>query len=241
MRRRQHKVKINRMSFPLRPQLDERLQTVLEQIQADTHADLGSDHAHLPICLVQSGRAGRCIAVELNAAPLEHARRNVALAGLTAQIEVRQGDGFGPIGAGEVQSASITGMGARTIVGILQRGGEKVPSRLILQPNDSARPLRVWAQQNGFHIVYEALASGFWHYPVLELTRAQDKDPAYQHVPLAAALAYGPHLLRTAPAALTTQLQADVARLEPLAQQGRPAWQEYQTAREAWEYLQQQM
>lgn len=219
------------------PTLDSRLNAVLELIQADTHADIGSDHAHLPIRLLQTGRVKKCVVVELNAGPLAHARQNVALAGLTAQIEVRPGDGFGPLQAGEVQSASLTGMGANTILAVLHAAGDKLPPALVLQPNDSPRPLRVWAQEHGFHLAAERLATGFWLYPVIRFERGAGVDPAYAGLPLGAALRYGPRLLRSGLALVRGQILNDIERLTPLAAPGRPAQAELQEAQEALEVV----
>lgn len=215
------------------PALDARLEAVLGLIRADTHADIGSDHAHLPIRLIREERVGRAVVVELNPGPLALARRNVALARLEESIEVRGGDGFAPLHPGEVESASVTGMGAGTIAAILRRGGGRVPPALVLQPNDSPRPIRVWAREEGYHLRAERLIPGYWPYPVLRLERAAGPDPAYDGLPLAAALRYGPHLLRGGSALLRRQVWNDVVRLTPLAAPGRTAQEELDTAREA--------
>lgn len=210
---------------------------MLNQIRAETHADIGSDHAHLPIRLVQTGRVRRCIVVELNPGPLAHARQNVALAGLQDQIEVRAGSGLAPLDPGEVQSASLTGLGANTILGILQSGAERLPPALVVQPNDSPKTLRQWARANGFHVVDEALAAGFWSYPVLRFEARPGPDPAYLDLPEEAALRYGPHLLRAGDPLLRRQVWADIERLTPLAAPGRPAQSELETTKAALEVL----
>nr|WP_221269916.1 tRNA (adenine(22)-N(1))-methyltransferase TrmK [Deinococcus budaensis] len=220
------------------PSLDARLEAVLALIRAGTHADIGSDHAHLPIRLIAQGRAERCVVVELHPGPLAHARGNVARARLAARIEVRAGDGFGPLAPGEVDSASVTGMGAGTIAGILRRAGEgRLPPALVLQPNDSPGPLRVWAREHGYHLRAERLIPGHWPYPVLRLERRPGDDPAYQGLPLAAALRYGPHLLREGATLLRRQVWADIVRLTPLAAPGRTAQTQLETARAALEVL----
>lgn len=216
------------------PALDARLEAVLELIRAGTHADIGSDHAHLPLRLIREGRARRCVVVELNPGPLAQARRNVARARLEAVIDVRAGDGFDPLAPGEVDSASLTGLGAGTMAGILRRaGGERLPPALILQPNDSPGPLRVWAREHGYHLRAERLIPGYWPYPVLRLERAPGDDPAYRGLPLAAALRYGPHLLREGSALLRGQIEADLRRLTPLAAPGRSAQTELEAAQAA--------
>jgi len=220
------------------PPLDARLEAVVSLIQADVHADIGSDHAHLPLRLIREGRAGRCVVVELHPGPLALARRNVARARLEGQIDVREGDGFEPLGPGVVDSASVTGMGAGTVAGILSRAGEgRLPPALVLQPNDSPGPIRTWAREHGYHLRAERLIPGYWPYPVLRLERAEGADPAYRGLPLASALRYGPHLLREGSALLRRQIEADLTRLTPLARPGRTAQAELDTARAALEVL----
>ncbi len=217
--------------------LDPRLQGVLHLIRADRHADIGSDHARLPLALVQSGRCKWVVAVELNPGPLEVARQNVQRAGSSQHIDVRQGDGFGPLAAGEVQSASITGMGSNTILSILQRAAW-LPPALVLQPNAQAQALRHWAYQHGYHLRDERLLPGFWNYTALRLERASHPipfgdpspashsgpvaDPAYQGLPLAAALRWGPHLLRARHPLLRQELLRQQRRLQGLLVHQRP-------------------
>ncbi|MFC4427324.1 tRNA (adenine(22)-N(1))-methyltransferase TrmK [Deinococcus navajonensis] len=221
------------MTLPLSPVLDARLQAVLELIQAQVHADIGADHAHLPIRLLLEGRAQRAVVVELNPGPLAQARRHVVRAGLDGRVEVREGNGFAPLQAGEVDSASLTGMGTGTIVGVLQRAGAKLPPVLVLQPNDSPRSIRQWARVAGYHLMAERLTPGYWTYPVLRLERAAGPDPAYLGLPEKAALRYGPHLLREASPLLLQQVREDIVRLAPLAAPGRNAEGELATAHEA--------
>lgn len=215
------------------PTLDARLEAVLELIRTDVHADIGSDHARLPVRLIREGRASRCIAVELNPGPLALARRGVVRSRLQDQIEVREGDGFGPILPGEIGSASLCGMGAYTIRGILERAGEKLPPALIVQPNDSALHLRLWARYAGYHVRAERLIAGYWPYPVLRLERASGADPAYGGVPLDAALKYGPLLLRLGGEIIRKQVWADIVRLSKVAAPGRESWHELETAKTA--------
>lgn len=210
-------------------------------IRAEAHADLGTDHAGLPIRLVQTGRVGRCIGVELNAPPLELARRQVARAGLSAQIELRQGDGLAPLARGEVQSVSMSGLGAGTIAGVLERGRQagKLPPRVVVQPNDSPLALREWAQAAGYWLEAEALIDGYWPYPVLSLRQrdGSEADPAYQGLPLEAALRFGPLLLRERHPLLRRVLADAYGRYAPAAAPGRTAQRELDAVQAALDYL----
>ncbi|WP_261664813.1 tRNA (adenine(22)-N(1))-methyltransferase TrmK [Deinococcus sp. Marseille-Q6407] len=221
------------------PRLGPRLETVLSLIHADTHADIGTDHAGLPIRLVQTGRVRRCIGVELNAAPLELARRQVARAGLSERIELRQGDGLSPLEPGEVQSVSMTGLGAGTIAGVLERGraAGKLPGRAVVQCNDSPLSLRRWAQDAGYWLEAETLVDGYWPYPVLAFTQAEGNDPAYADLPLEAALRFGPRLLHERCPLLRRVLADAYGRYAPAAAPGRPAERELVAVLAALEYL----
>lgn len=215
--------------------LDPRLGGVLQLIAAPRHADIGSDHAQLPLALVASGRCQTVVAVELNAGPLAVARQAVREARLEGRVSVRQGDGFAPLQPGEVDSASITGMGARTILGILERAAW-LPSALVLQPNAEAALLRRWAYERGYWLSDERLLPGFWNYAALRLERAPDlhPDPAYEGLPLEAALHCGPWLLRRRDTLLLAELQRQQTRLRGLLPHARPQilaeWEKVQAA-----------
>ncbi len=165
--------------------LSPRLQAVADLILGPRHADIGSDHAQLPLSLSLS----RVIAIELHAGPLERAR--LALAG--SCVELRAGDGLAPLIAGEVDSLSICGLGALNIRDILLAGLDKLPPQLVLQPMDNAGPLRHWAREHGYHLVAEQWVEP---YAVLDLRLSAGPDPAYSGLPEAAAEFYGPQLVR---------------------------------------------
>lgn len=115
-------------------------------------ADIGSDHALLPVYLVQEGRVTAAIAGEINEGPLNAALRQVQRAGLTGRIAVRQGDGLDVIAAGEVDAVTIAGMGGAAIVGILERGRARLEgvTRLVLQPNVGADAVRAWLDERNW-------------------------------------------------------------------------------------------
>ncbi|AJY76337.1 tRNA (adenine(22)-N(1))-methyltransferase [Paenibacillus beijingensis] len=119
-------------------------------------ADIGSDHALLPIFLVQSGKVPSAIAGELNAGPLEAARKGTAAAGLSAKIQVRQGDGLAVLQPGEADTITISGMGGSLIRTILQDGNEAGKlagvKELVLQPNVGEEFVRAWLLDNGWYL-----------------------------------------------------------------------------------------
>ncbi|WP_454192116.1 tRNA (adenine(22)-N(1))-methyltransferase [Paenibacillus sp. Marseille-Q7038] len=122
-------------------------------------ADIGSDHALLPVACVRSGQAVKAIAGELNEGPFEAAKKQVASAGLSANIEVRRGDGLDVIEPGEVDTVTIAGMGGALIAAILDRGIHRLEgvTRLILQPNVGEDILRRWLYEHDFVVEAERI------------------------------------------------------------------------------------
>ena len=191
----------------LESKLDRRLRRVAEAIRGRVHADIGTDHGLLPRYLLTSRRVERVIAVEKNPGPLARARRELA----RFQAEVRQGDGLEPLSPGEIDSLSLTGMGARLIDSILRAQPAKVPALVVVQPNDDAHWLRTWGLETGYHLRHEELVQGTWLYEVLVFQQASGPDPAYDGLDPEVGQRFGPHLLRRQDPLLGQRLSRDQA------------------------------
>ena len=151
--------------------LDKRLSAVANLVRPGSRlADIGTDHAYLPVRLVQTGVCPSAIASDIGAGPLEAARRTVTDNGLTSEIALRLGDGLSTVAADEVEDIAIAGMGGETIVAILKAAPwvKNTHLRLILQPMTRAEDLRRWLLTHGFTVLEEHLiADGRHLYPVL--------------------------------------------------------------------------
>lgn len=153
--------------------LDERLRTVASLVRRGTVvADIGTDHAYLPVYLVQRGICPAGIAADLRSGPLAAARAHVAEVGLTDRIALRLGDGLAPLRPGEAGDIVIAGMGGETIEHILSAADAALirrrDVRLILQPMTHAEQTRLWLMKNGFSIQTERLVIDGRHlYPVI--------------------------------------------------------------------------
>lgn len=123
-------------------------------------ADIGSDHAYIPVDLIRSGRAQLVIASDVHQGPVENAKKVVALAALEDRIEVRLGSGFDVYKPGEVDTAVLAGMGGFLIRDLMQAALPLVKTLkcLVLQPMVAIRELRVWLLENGFEILEERVA-----------------------------------------------------------------------------------
>ncbi|MGJ7437853.1 tRNA (adenine(22)-N(1))-methyltransferase [Streptococcus equinus] len=141
--------------------LSKRLAAVAEFVpQGARLLDVGSDHAYLPIALMEEGKIDFAIAGEVVKGPYESAVHNVAGAGLADKIVVRLSDGLAAFEASDqVTTITICGMGGGLIADILAAGVEKLASvdRLILQPNNREDELRAWLMNNGFKLVTEEI------------------------------------------------------------------------------------
>ena len=136
-------------------------------------ADIGTDHALLPVFLVEGGRCPAAIASDIGEGPAASARHTVTQAGLEAVIPVRVGDGLVPILPDEVDDIVIAGMGGETIAGILQAAPWVKSQRyhLVLQPMSKPERLRRFLAENGFLIQKEdIIAEGKRLYTVMSVT-----------------------------------------------------------------------
>lgn len=125
-------------------------------------ADVGTDHAYIPIMLRRSGYKGNIIAGDINECPLEKARQSLENAGLSDSVELVLCDGLSGVDSSKVDTVIVAGMGGDTITGILDRGLYDMPDwasrsdyKLILQPVTKPEILRFWLVNNGFIITNE--------------------------------------------------------------------------------------
>jgi len=124
-----------------------------------TAADIGTDHAYIPIYLVQSGICEKVIATDIRQGPLQKAEKNVEKNKLSEKIELRLGDGIYPVRYGECDVFIIAGLGGVLISEIINASLEtlKKAKSLVLQPLYTEGVLREYLMRNGFRIETEAL------------------------------------------------------------------------------------
>ncbi|MDT2658308.1 tRNA (adenine(22)-N(1))-methyltransferase TrmK [Enterococcus hulanensis] len=140
-----------------------RLQKAAEFVPQDARlADIGSDHAYLPVALMLQEKISYGIAGEVVVGPYESAKKQVAKNGLEKSIDVRLADGLEAVElSDQVSAITICGMGGVLIRDILQRGKDKNrlsgKERLILQPNVGERQLRQWLVNEHYTITHEAI------------------------------------------------------------------------------------
>ncbi len=142
----------------LNVQLTPRLSAIADLVPRGSFiADIGTDHAFLPIYLIQNSTASRAIAADIVEGPLNIARKNIKAHGLEDKIEVIQSDGLDKVSIFTPETVIIAGMGGETIRDILKASSfAKESSPLfLLQPMTHTELLREYLIQNGFSILEE--------------------------------------------------------------------------------------
>ena len=117
-------------------------------------ADIGTDHAQLPIHAVQNGYVYRALAIDNKEGPYVIAFSNVKKANLSDKITVIKGEGINKIDD-EVDVVVISGMGGKLIASILETDSLRNVKRFILQPNIESSIVRSTMNKLGFKVIDE--------------------------------------------------------------------------------------
>ena len=141
-------------------------------------ADIGTDHAYLPVWLLEQGKIASAIAGDIAEGPCLAAKNTVSMHGMKNKVEVRLGSGLKVLQVGEADCIAIAGMGASTMIEILKADMPLAveAKRLVLQPMAGAASLRKWLIQNGWCIVAEDLVADGRHlYEIMVAERGESE------------------------------------------------------------------
>lgn len=160
-------------------QLEPRLALIASLVPNGAHlADVGTDHGYLPVHLLQKGRIAHAIASDINALPLDHAKRTAAEYEITEHIEFRLCAGLDAIHSGECDTIVIAGMGGETIIKILENALWTLDGAhtLLLQSQTKQELLRPWLIAHGGRIECEHLVRDKGTiYAVLTVAKGEQK------------------------------------------------------------------
>ncbi|MBQ1350018.1 MAG: SAM-dependent methyltransferase [Ruminococcus sp.] len=137
-------------------QLDSRLALCASFVREGKRlADIGTDHAYLPVWLCRAGVTPCAVAADINPDPLRRGTETVANAGLSDRIETRLSDGLKNIASEEAEDIVIAGMGGELIARILDECpySRDKSKRFILQPMTKSEVLVRALDENGFSIL----------------------------------------------------------------------------------------
>lgn len=168
---------------PMPQVLSRRLECVLELVpHCVLLADVGTDHAQLPVAAVCRGVAERAIAADLREAPLHGARAHIDRSGVADRVVVVRGDGLLAIRHLSVQAVVMAGMSGDSMIRMLEAAPDVLArlEHLTLQPNQNVCAVRTWALRNGWHLRDERMLEDRGQFFVVcAFGSAVGKDPAY--------------------------------------------------------------
>ncbi|MBU1020123.1 MAG: class I SAM-dependent methyltransferase [Firmicutes bacterium] len=170
-------------------------------------ADIGTDHAMLPINAVLEGYVANALAIDNKEGPFVIAHSSVAKNNLSDKIKVVLSDGLEKIDD-DVDVVVISGMGGVLISGILSAHPTRNVKRFVLQPNNEAHIVRKTISEIGFKIVDELIVhEGNKFYEIIVAEVGKSSYTLKE-------LIFGPINLIEKPFYFTTKLEKELAKLE---------------------------
>ena len=162
-------------------QLSKRLNAVAEllvhgidqlELKQPVLADIGTDHAYLPVYLVQKKVVKKAYAADVRKGPLLHAKEHIEQYGLGEYIQTRLSDGGESFVPGESEVAVIAGMGGGLVIRILTEGEEVVRKleECILQPQSEIEKVRAFLLEKGYEFLEEDMVcEDGKYYPMMKV------------------------------------------------------------------------
>ena len=138
-------------------EISQRLRIVGDFVTQKTVADIGTDHAYVPIYLHKKGNVEKVIACDINKKPLQKAQQNIKLHHAENKIITRLGNGLQPLQPYEVDSIVISGMGGMLMIELMEQSQNiiKTVKELILCPHVTA--VRKYLHNIGYVITDEKM------------------------------------------------------------------------------------
>ena len=140
--------------------LDIRLRTAADMVPKGARlADIGSDHAYLPIALCLENKIECALASDINEGPVRAAVANIHKNGLGDRIVAVRADGLDKTRDFAPNCITVLGMGGELIVSILDKAEwvRKEGITLVLQPMTHPEILAKYLAENGFETVDEII------------------------------------------------------------------------------------
>ena len=137
-----------------------RLKLIADKVpECGVFADIGTDHAYLPIYLIKNNICTHAIASDVKPGPIRVANRNIMSHRLESKVETRMGSGLDTLMLGEADTIVIAGMGGTLLAQLLDEGKDKAQraKNLVLQPMNDLDIVRQWLYNNGFNIYDEQM------------------------------------------------------------------------------------
>lgn len=155
--------------------LEQRLAQLAEMVDQESRvADIGTDHAYLPIDLVKKQKIDFAIASDVAAGPLSNAVNDIKMAGLEDKITTRLGSGLETLTEDDkIDTVVIAGMGGKLMRDLLNKPAQTniFYDTLILEPNVGEPLVRKWLMDHSYKIITEKIIEVSGH--IYELIKAK--------------------------------------------------------------------
>lgn len=138
--------------------LTPRLQAIADFVAPGARiADVGTDHAYIPIYLIRNKKIEYAMASDINQGPIKKAEKNLERYGIQNKVRLCTADGTEGIKPWEVDTLIVAGMGGELIAQILLKNIPHGIQRMILQPMANAHEVRSALCEVGYVISKEKL------------------------------------------------------------------------------------
>ena len=144
-------------------------------------ADIGTDHAYLPVWLAREGKISRAVAADIKLGPLRAAQRNIKKYDVEDRVSARLSNGLETVFPNEADDIVIAGMGGELIASIIDDASWLKDSgkRLILQPMTSPEELRLYLASHGFSVLRETAVAEDGHLYSVMLVQYHPGETAF--------------------------------------------------------------
>lgn len=133
--------------------LSSRLRCIADFVRQDERViDVGTDHAYIPIWLLQTHISESVTATDIRKGPLANAAKDAERYGVADRLHLVLCDGLSGCEPDIADTIIIAGMGGETILSILKAAPWALHKRLILQPQTKQHLLRSWLGEHGLTI-----------------------------------------------------------------------------------------
>lgn len=120
-------------------------------------ADIGTDHAYLPVYLLLQGTIPSAAAADVRQGPLQNAAATVEKYDVEPSVELLLCSGFQHPRLQHYEDFVMAGMGGTLMRDLLEEAPflQKAGTHLVLQPQSHGEDVRQWLYEHGFSILRE--------------------------------------------------------------------------------------
>ncbi|MBP5216343.1 MAG: SAM-dependent methyltransferase [Bacilli bacterium] len=200
--------------------LSQRLEAIASFVPQGAYlADVGSDHALLPIALLERGVIPFAQAIDNKMAPYLRMKRNVEEAGWTNRVLCSLSSGLDDLSP-NATAVAICGIGGLLTCDILEKGKEKLDAveTIILDPHRDLLAVRQRVSALGYHIEDEEMVyEGRIYYSIMKWKKGAPTLPYTEDE-----LAFGPILLKKKPEIFLEYLKTQLGKINAILKDPLP-------------------